>query len=95
MNTIIISNWVIHEDHLENVLRLIPELKKHSSEEEGNVSYQVYQSKTEPNMLTLFEEYISEEAVMQHVESNHYKELVVKQISPFLLERVNNMMYKI
>lgn len=94
MNTIIISNWVIHEDHLENVLRLIPELQTSSSQEEGNVSYNVYQSKTEPNKLTLFEEYISEEAVMQHLESNHYKELVVKQISPFLVQRVNNLMYK-
>ncbi|MCA5006737.1 putative quinol monooxygenase [Sphingobacterium bovistauri] len=82
------------EEHLEEVLRQASILRDLSLKEEGNINYQVYQSEENFKKLILIEEYISEDAIRQHIESEHYKEIAVKNIHPYLLERKNDLQIK-
>ena len=90
MNTIVIANWEVRAEHLEHVLTLISELQKQTLQEKGNVNYQVFQSIEEPYKLTLFEEYVSEEAFSQHLQNEHYKQIVVEKIHPVLSVRMGH-----
>lgn len=95
MNTSVIANWQVKNEHLANVLTLASELQKRALQEKGIVSYQVFQSQKEPNKLTILEEYVSQEALMQHLQSEHYKQIAVEQIQPFLLERTGGIHIKL
>lgn len=91
MNTIVIANWQVKNEHLASVLTLVSELQKHTLQEKGIVSYQVFQSQKEPNRLTLLEEYVSQEALRQHLQSEHYRQIAVEQIQPLLSERTGDI----
>ncbi|WHT39383.1 putative quinol monooxygenase [Myroides sp. mNGS23_01] len=95
MDTIIISVWLVQDEHVEHVLKLVLKLQEFSLKEEGNISYQVLKSKNKQNRLTLIEEYVSEDAILKHIESEHYKQIAVKQIHPFLITRTNDFQIKL
>ncbi len=95
MNTTIIANWTVKNEHLEKVITLISELQKESQKEIGNVSYQIFQSSKEPQNLTLFEEYVSQDALMEHLKSEHYQRIAVNQIQPLLSERAFDLYNKL
>lgn len=95
MNTIIIAHWEVQVEHLDNVLTLISELQKQTLQEKGNVNYLVFQSVKEPNKFTLIEEYVSEDAFSQHLQSEHYQQIVVQKIQPFLAVRNGDLYHQL
>lgn len=81
------AKWQVKEGKLDAVLQILKEAAQKSSEEEGNLFYKIHQSKTDENTLILFEGYENESAVEFHKNSEHYQNLVVKQIIPLLENR--------
>ena len=52
--------------------------------EVGNLSYNIYQSNDDANVLILHERYTDADAVEVHKTSAHYQEIVETQIIPHL-----------
>lgn len=81
------AKWQVKEGKLDEVLQILKEAAQKSAEEKGNLFYKIHQSKTDENTLILFEGYEDETAIEFHKNSEHYQNLVVKQIIPLLENR--------
>lgn len=95
MNSIIIAQWEVQIEHLDNVLMLIAELQKQTLQEKGNVNYHIFQSVKEPNKFTLIEDYMSEDAFSQHLQSEHYQQIAVQKIQPCLAVRNGDLYHQL
>ena len=87
----VFAKWQVKEGALQRVLDLLPELIQHTKNEAGNVCYHIYQSHTDTHIVLLYEGYEDEAALDAHRSSNHFKEIVVKQIVPLLEKREVNL----
>nr|WP_314491282.1 antibiotic biosynthesis monooxygenase [uncultured Chryseobacterium sp.] len=74
------ENWI-------QSYRSCRKLRKKSSREIGNLFYKIHQSQTDRNTLILFEGYEDETALEFHRNSEHYQNLVVKEVVPLLENR--------
>lgn len=83
----VFAKWQVKEGELENVLQLLTEVAKTSSEEEGNLFYKVHQSHSDASTLVLSEAYADEAALDVHRNSEHFKTMVVEKIVPKLANR--------
>ena len=81
------AKWQVQEEHLQEVLSILPQLVKSSTNEEGNLFYKIHQSLSDTHTLILFEGYKDEAALDEHRGSEHFKNLVIKQIVPMLEKR--------
>lgn len=81
------AQWNVKEGRLDEVLQILTQAAKKSSEEKGNLFYRIHQSKSDQNKLILFEGYDNETALEFHKNSEHYQNLVVKEIVPLLESR--------
>jgi quinol monooxygenase YgiN len=80
----IIVKWKIQATETGRILDLLPQLIEKTRNEEGNISYNIYQSTDDANILILQECYANAEALEEHKASVHYQETVAAQIIPFL-----------
>lgn len=80
----LIVKWRIKESETNRILKLLPELAAKSQSEEGNLSYAIYQSESNPNDLILHERYADAEAAEAHKSSEHYQTIVAGEILPHL-----------
>ncbi|QHS58827.1 putative quinol monooxygenase [Chitinophaga agri] len=83
----VVARWKVKAGKLEQVLPLLKEIRTMSLREEGNLFYEIHQSKADVNTLILFEGYADETAQQTHVQSAHFKRIVTEQIVPMLKER--------
>lgn len=83
----VIAKWRVTPGQLQNVLALVKELASKSRQEKGNAIYLVHQSNADENELILYESYLSEQAQREHIDSQHFKEIVLGKIVPLLEER--------
>lgn len=91
----LIVKWKISRSSTAEVLKLLPELTEKTKNEKGNLSYSVYQSESNPDELILHERYIDEAALEAHKNSDHYKEIVVAGILPYLETREVHIVQKL
>ncbi|WP_343632903.1 putative quinol monooxygenase [Fluviicola sp.] len=80
----LIVKWKIRETETGRILELLPVLAEQTCKEPGNISYTIYQSENNPNELILHEKYVDQSAVDLHKNSEHYQNIVVKEIIPHL-----------
>lgn len=83
----VFAKWQVKEGQLDAVLELLQEVAAKSREEDGNLFYNLHQSKQDANTLLLYEGYISEAAVEVHRNSVYFQELVIGKIVPLLQNR--------
>ena len=83
----IIVKWNIKKTETPEILKLLPELAEKTRNEDGNVLYNIYQAENNPNELILHEQYINDDAVEAHKNSEHYKHIVADRIIPHLETR--------
>ncbi|MCW3169038.1 antibiotic biosynthesis monooxygenase [Chryseobacterium sp. 09-1422] len=81
------AQWNVKVGKLDEVLQILTQAAKKSSEEKGNLFYKIHQSKSDQNTLILFEGYENETALEFHKNSENYQNLVVKEIVPLLESR--------
>lgn len=80
----IIVKWKIKETETARILGLLAELEEKTRSENGNLSYNIYQSVDDANILILHERYADAAAAEAHKNSAHYQEIVATQIVPYL-----------
>ena len=83
----VFATWQVKEGQIDNVLNLLKIVRDKSIRENGNLFYKIHQGNTDINTLVLFEGYVSQDAVTDHRNSLHFKEMVVGQIVPLLKTR--------
>jgi len=83
----LIVKWRIKETETTEILKYLPTLAEKTKNENGNTYYTIYQSESNPNELILHERYKDEEALQAHKDSEHYQEIVVNKIIPYLENR--------
>ncbi|OQP42937.1 antibiotic biosynthesis monooxygenase [Niastella yeongjuensis] len=83
----VFAKWKVKAGNMPVVLKLLKELHAASVKEEGNLFYQVHQSRTDNNTLILTEGYTDEVSQQAHINSAHFKKLAIDQIIPLLDER--------
>ncbi|MFN6498058.1 MAG: putative quinol monooxygenase [Nostoc sp. DedQUE01] len=84
MEKIVIVKWKLKESEVSRILKMLPELAEKTRNEEGNISYTIYQSESDPRELILHEHYVDDNAAETHKQSQHYKRIVVNEIIPHL-----------
>lgn len=84
MEKIVIVKWKLKESEAPRILEMLPELAEKTRNEEGNLSYTIYQSESDPRELILHEHYVDAAAAETHRQSQHYKRIVVNEIIPHL-----------
>ncbi|MFT3796151.1 putative quinol monooxygenase [Flavobacterium sp.] len=82
----VFAKWTVKQGQLDAVLKLLPNPIEKSRKEAGNLMYNIYQERSDSNVLFLFEGYADEDALEQHRASDYFQNVIVKQIVP-LLER--------
>ncbi|MBD2610339.1 MAG: putative quinol monooxygenase [Nostoc sp. ZfuVER08] len=87
MEKVVIVKWRIKKSETSRILKLLPELAQKSRSEEGNISYTIYQSESDPCELILCEHYTDNAAAESHRRSEHYKRIVAQEIIPHLEDR--------
>ena len=91
----LIVKWTIRESETPRIIALLPQLVESTKNEEGNLSYHIYQSADSHNVLVLHERYADQEALDAHKNSKHYQEIVVEQIIPHLENREVQLLNKL
>ncbi len=72
---------------------MLKELQDLSRQEPGIASFDVARSKEKPNVFALWEVYRDEAALKAHVESEHYKRLVINGIRPLAKQRLGETVF--
>lgn len=83
----VFARWKVKAGHLETVMKLLKEVRSLTILEQGNLFYKVHESRADANTLIIFEGYADEMAQKAHMESVHFKKLVIEQIVPLLEDR--------
>ena len=72
-NLKIIATIVAKTNDRQQVLASIQRVEKGSRKEEGNISYTAYQDTKDNNKFIIVEDWVSQEAIDIHNETNHFK----------------------
>lgn len=84
---IIVARWTVKIESVARVLDLMKEMIAATRKESGNLRYDLFQNPSSPQMILIYEEYKDAEAIEAHRMSEHFQNIVVKQILPHLEER--------
>ncbi|HEY6753489.1 MAG TPA: putative quinol monooxygenase [Pseudolabrys sp.] len=86
MTHVIVARWRPREGQIEKIEEILRELAKEIRREPGNLQFIVNRSRDDPNEFLLYEQYVSEQAFLDHRQMPHFKTLVLERAVP-LLER--------
>lgn len=87
MHHIIVARWRAREGETEAVLAILRELAAAIRSEPGNLGFVAHRGKDDPNEILLYETYASEQAFLDHRETEHFKTLVLERAVPLLARR--------
>ncbi|MET4705845.1 putative quinol monooxygenase [Frigoribacterium sp. UYMn621] len=88
MVLILVAHWETQPGpRAEQIAGLLPFLVRDSLNEPGCASYTAHRERDHPNRFVLIESYLDEEALENHRESVHFREMVLGQIVPLLAAR--------
>lgn len=79
-----IVHYTVRPGHEEAFLPLLREFVEAVRGEPGNLSFDAYQSLEDERTYVLLGRYASQEAVLEHRASGHFRRLVLEQIAPLL-----------
>jgi len=82
----IVARWRPRDGQIEKIEAILRELAKEVRREPGNVQFIVNRSLDDPNEFLLYEQYVNEQAFLDHRQTPHFKTLVLERAVP-LLER--------
>jgi quinol monooxygenase YgiN len=86
MTHVIVARWRPRDGETEKIEAILRELTKEIRREPGNLQFIVNRSHDDPKEFLLYEQYVSEQAFLDHRQTPHFKTLVLEQAVP-LLER--------
>ena len=94
MTHVIVAYWRPRAGQIEKIEVILRELAQEIRREPGNLQFVVNRSHDNPNEFLLYEQYVSEQAYLEHQQTPHFKKLVLEQAVP-LLERRERHAYSV
>ena len=94
MTHVVVAYWRPRAGQAEKIEAILRELAKEVRREAGNVQFVINRSCEDPNEFLLYEQYVSEQAFLDHQQTTHFKTLVLERAVP-LLERRERYTYSI
>lgn len=91
----IFVKWRIKASETPRILALLPTMAEMTRAEPGNIFYTIYQSESDPNEIILHERYADAAAAEAHKKSEHYQNIVAKEIIPHLEVREVTLVKKL
>lgn len=79
----VIAKSFVKKDKIEKVLELAKMLVEETVKEDGCISYEMYQDDKTPSTLIMVEEWETNEALNNHMSSDHFKR-IVPQMGEFM-----------
>lgn len=90
----VIAKSIIKDGELEKVINLYDELVQKTRQEDGCISYELFQDINNENIVTIVEQWESEEHLEAHKKTEHFTR-IVPQISDKRLNSEINILHKI
>ncbi|WP_197375996.1 putative quinol monooxygenase [Mycolicibacterium baixiangningiae] len=84
---VVVAHWRTTEADLPEVLEYAAAARPLSLAEPGCLGYEILQDTEEPTHVVLVEHYRDSTALDAHMNSSHYRDLVVGRIRPLLTDR--------
>jgi quinol monooxygenase YgiN len=72
----VVARNYLKEGVKDDVLKLADELIDKTRQEQGCISYELFQSKSDPNEVTFIETWESSEALNAHTKTEHFTRIV-------------------
>jgi quinol monooxygenase YgiN len=72
----VVARNYLKEGSQDDVLKLVEELIEKTRREAGCISYELFQSQSDPNEVTFIETWESSEALDAHAHSEHFTRIV-------------------
>jgi Uncharacterized conserved protein len=73
MEKLIIAQFFIKPENVEDFKAATKDVIKNTREEEGNVFYYLYQSVENPSEFIFYEKFKDQESINFHIDTEHYK----------------------
>lgn len=86
MTHVIVARWRPRKGEIGKIEGILRELARQIRQEPGNLLFIVNRSRDDPDEFLLYEQYVSEQAFLEHRQTPHFKTLVLERAVP-LLER--------
>lgn len=75
----IVARQFVKPDQIDNYIALMNDLGVKTNQlDEGCIEYAIFQDLSDPQIITLVEEWESQEALDKHMKATHFKEIVPK-----------------
>jgi quinol monooxygenase YgiN len=78
MTFVLVAYWRPRDGQTGNVEKILRELASEVRQEPGNLQFTINRSQDNPNEFLLYEQYVNEQAYLDHQQSPHFKTLVVE-----------------
>lgn len=72
----VVAKGIYYEDKVNEALKLYEELVQKTREEKGCISYSLFRDTKDNSILTMIEEWESQEALDAHMKTKHFTTLV-------------------
>jgi quinol monooxygenase YgiN len=89
---VVLAHWRTTAEAVSEVLSALDALTPLTKAEPGCRDFQVFQDADDPTSIVLVEHYADAAAQQAHVQSDHYRELIVEWVRPLLSERQVEML---
>ena len=83
MSIRVVARHVVKEGGKEELVAILQELVQKTRLENGCISYSLYESLDDPNVVTMLEEWESKEALDAHIKAEHFTR-IIPQTGKFL-----------
>ena len=87
MAYVIVARWWAREGESETIEKVLGELVPECRKEPGVKQFTAHRATGDPNEFLLYEQYVSEQAFMDHQQTPHFKSLVLERAVPLLARR--------
>ena len=94
MTHVVVAYWRPRAGETEKVEAILREPAPAAGQEPGNLEFVVNRSQADPNEFLLYEQFMDEQAFIDHQQTPHFKKLVLEGALP-LLERRERHAYSI
>lgn len=83
----VVAKYGAKQEMTEDVLALLAQMAAATRREPGNVSYDFYRGGEDPTQIVILGSYYEEEDFDRHLKSQHFLDLGVRQLIPWLVSR--------
>ena len=74
----VVAKFEVEPDRIGEFKQIASELIDETRQEEGNISYELYQNNKNEQILTFIEEWKNQKALETHMETNHFRTALPK-----------------